>query len=48
MNLAALSLIGSIGPGSIAAAAMIGPMAMTVAAQTGIPAFLMAIGLLWG
>jgi di/tricarboxylate transporter len=36
-------LFGSIGPGSIAAAAMIGPMAMTVAAQTGIPAFLMAI-----
>jgi di/tricarboxylate transporter len=34
---------GSIGPGSIASAALIGPMAMTVAAQTGIPACLMAI-----
>ncbi len=33
----------SIGPGTIASAALIGPMAMTVAAQTGIPAFLMAI-----
>jgi di/tricarboxylate transporter len=36
-------VFGSIGPGSIASAALIGPMAMTVAAQTGIPAFLMAI-----
>ena len=36
-------IFGSIGPGSIASAALIGPMAMTVAAQTGIPAFLMAI-----
>src|SRR5919106_626436 len=36
-------VFGSIGPGSIASAALIGPMAMAVAAQTGIPAFLMAI-----
>ena len=36
-------VFGSIGPGSIASAALIGPMAMTAAAQTGIPAFLMAI-----
>lgn len=36
-------VFGSIGPGSIASAALIGPMAMTVAAQTGIPPFLMAI-----
>jgi di/tricarboxylate transporter len=36
-------VFGSIGPGSIAAAALIGPMAMAVAGQTGIPVFLMAI-----
>lgn len=36
-------VFGSIGPGSIASAALIGPMAMTVAGQTSIPAFLMAI-----
>jgi di/tricarboxylate transporter len=39
-----LSLVlGSIGPGSIAAAALIAPMAMAVAGRTGISAFLMAI-----
>ena len=36
-------VFGSIGPGSVASAALIGPMAMAVAAQTGVPAFLMAI-----
>lgn len=36
-------VFGSIGPGSIASAALIGPMAMAVAGQTGIPVFLMAI-----
>ncbi|RPI49506.1 MAG: C4-dicarboxylate ABC transporter, partial [Acidobacteria bacterium] len=36
-------VFGSIGPGSIASAALIGPMAMTVATQIGIPAFPMAI-----
>ena len=36
-------VFGSIGPGSVASAALIGPMAMTVAAQIGVPAFLMAI-----
>jgi len=36
-------VFGSIGPGSVASAALIGPMAMTVAAQIGIPAFPMAI-----
>ena len=30
-------VFGSIGPGSIASAALIGPMAMTVAAQIGVP-----------
>jgi Na+/H+ antiporter NhaD/arsenite permease-like protein len=36
-------VLGSIGPGSIAAAALIAPMAMAVAGRTGISAFLMAI-----
>lgn len=35
--------LGSIGPGSIAAAALVAPMAMAVAGRTGISAFLMAI-----
>ena len=36
-------VLGSIGPGSIAAVALIAPMAMAVAGRTGISAFLMAI-----
>ncbi len=36
-------LLGSIGPGSIASAALIAPMAMAVAGRVGISAFLMAI-----
>lgn len=36
-------VLGSIGPGSIAAAALMAPMAMAVAGRTGISAFLMAI-----
>lgn len=35
--------LGSMGPGSIATAALIGPMAMATAARAGIPLFLMAI-----
>jgi Na+/H+ antiporter NhaD/arsenite permease-like protein len=35
--------LGSIGPGSIAAAALVAPMAMAVAGRAGIPVFLMAI-----
>lgn len=35
--------LGSIGPGSIAAAALVAPMAMAVAGRVGISAFLMAI-----
>ena len=35
--------LGAIGPGSTASAALTGPIAMAVAAQMGIPAFLMAI-----
>ncbi|HUS05485.1 MAG TPA: SLC13 family permease [Bryobacteraceae bacterium] len=35
--------LASIGPGNIATAALIAPMAMTVAGRVGIPAFLMAI-----
>ena len=35
--------LASIGPGNIAAAALLAPMAMVVAGQVGIPAFLMAI-----
>jgi di/tricarboxylate transporter len=35
--------IGSLGPGNVATAAMMAPMAMAVAARAGIPAFLMAI-----
>ena len=36
-------LLASIGPGNIAACALVAPMAMTVAGQVGVPAFLMAI-----
>ena len=36
-------VFGSIGPGSIASVALIGPMAMAVAGQTGISPFLMTI-----
>ena len=35
--------LASIGPGNIASAALLAPMAMVVAGQVGIPAFLMAI-----
>jgi Na+/H+ antiporter NhaD/arsenite permease-like protein len=35
--------VASIGPGNIASAALIAPMAMAVAARAGVPAFLMAI-----
>ncbi len=35
--------IGSLGPGNVATAAMLAPMAMAVAARAGIPTFLMAI-----
>lgn len=35
--------LASIGPGNIAAAALLAPMSMAVAGQVGIPAFLMAI-----
>ena len=35
--------LSSIGPGSIAATALMAPMGMAVAGQVGIPAFLMAI-----
>jgi Na+/H+ antiporter NhaD/arsenite permease-like protein len=35
--------IGSLGPGNVATAAMLAPMAMAVSARAGIPAFLMAI-----
>jgi Na+/H+ antiporter NhaD/arsenite permease-like protein len=35
--------LASIGPGNIASAALMAPMAMTVASRVGIPAFLMAI-----
>jgi di/tricarboxylate transporter len=37
------SLIASAGPGNVSTAAMLGPMAMTVAARAAIPPFLMAI-----
>ena len=37
------ALIASAGPGNISTAAMLGPMAMTVAARAAIPPFLMAI-----
>ena len=36
-------LLASIGPGNIASTAIIAPMAMAVAGQVGVPAFLMAI-----
>ena len=36
-------LLASIGPGNIAACALVAPMAMAVAGQVGVPAFLMAI-----
>ena len=36
-------LLASIGPGNIAATALVAPMAMAVAGQVGVPAFLMAI-----
>ncbi len=36
-------LLSSIGPGNIAATALVAPMAMAVAGQVGVPAFLMAI-----
>ena len=36
-------LLAAVGPGSIASAAIIAPMAMAVAGRTGIPAFLMAL-----
>ena len=36
-------IFGSIGPGSIASIALLGPMAMAVAGQTGISPFLMTI-----
>ena len=36
-------ILASIGPGNIATAALLAPIAMTVAARAGIPAFLMAI-----
>jgi di/tricarboxylate transporter len=36
-------LLGAVGPGGIAASALIGPIAMTVAAETGISAFLMIL-----
>ena len=36
-------LLASIGPGNIAATAIIAPMSMAVAGQVGVPAFLMAI-----
>ena len=36
-------LLGVVGPGSIASVALTAPTAMAVAAQTGIPAFLMAL-----
>ena len=36
-------IFGSIGPGSIASVALLGPMAMAVAGQTGISPFLMTI-----
>ena len=36
-------VLASIGPGNIAATAIIAPMAMAVAGQVGVPAFLMAI-----
>src|SRR5262249_47167882 len=35
--------LASIGPGNIATAALVAPMAMTTAARSGIPLFLMAI-----
>lgn len=35
--------VGSIGAGNIAAAALLGPLAMAAAARAGIPAFLMAV-----
>ncbi|HYP12727.1 MAG TPA: SLC13 family permease, partial [Bryobacteraceae bacterium] len=35
--------LASIGPGNIASAALVAPMAMAVAARAGVPAFLMAI-----
>lgn len=37
------AMISSLGPGNIATAALIAPMAMTTAARAGIPLFLMAI-----
>ena len=37
------AILASIGPGNIATAALLAPMAMTVAGRVGIPAFLMAI-----
>jgi di/tricarboxylate transporter len=37
------SAIGSLGPGNISTAAMLGPMAMSVASRAAIPPFLMAI-----
>ena len=36
-------ILASIGPGNIAATALVAPMAMAVAGQVGVPAFLMAI-----
>ena len=36
-------LLASIGPGNIAATALVAPMAMAVAGQVGVPAFLMAL-----
>ncbi|MES1255889.1 MAG: SLC13 family permease [Acidobacteriota bacterium] len=36
-------VLAAVGPGSIASAAIIAPMAMAVAGRTGIPAFLMAL-----
>ena len=36
-------VLASVGPGNIASTALIAPMAMAVAGQVGIPAFLMAI-----
>jgi di/tricarboxylate transporter len=37
------SIIGSLGPGNVSTAAMLGPMAMSVAGRAAIPPFLMAI-----
>lgn len=37
------AVLASIGPGNIATAALIAPMAMTVGARAGVPAFLMAL-----